>query len=263
MGKTKTKDMSAKPDKNEEKKKKKTKDKKETKTPGLGGGERVVAVSGGPVPEEEKKEKKEKDKKLPPQLRKTKRGKKYKDARKKIDSQKTYKPKKAIDLVKDASYSSFDGTIELHVTCKKEGHSAKVTLPHSTGQDKKVEFADEDTIKKLKEGNVDFDVLLATKDMMPKLVPFAKTLGPKGLMPNPKNGTLVKDKKEADKFNANTLLLKTDKAVPVIHASIGKVSMDTKKINENLSAVIDAIGKRNIEKAHVAATMSPSAKLEL
>ena len=255
MGKTKTKDMSAKSDKNEEKKK--------AKTPGLGGGERVVAVSGEPAPEKEEKEVKKKDKKLPPQLRKTGRGKKYKEAKKKIDSQKTYKPKKAIGLVKETSYSSFDGTIELHVTCKKEGHSAQVTLPHSTGQEKKVEFADEDTIKKLKEGKIDFDVLLSTKDMMPKLVPFAKLLGPRGLMPNPKSGTLVKDKKEADKFNPSTLLLKTDKGVPVIHASIGKVSMDTKKVEENLDAVIDAIGKRNIEKAHVAATMSPSAKLEL
>jgi large subunit ribosomal protein L1 len=82
-------------------------------------------------------------------------------------------------------------------------------------------------------------------------------------MPNPKNGTLVKDKKEADKFSTNTLLLKTDKTVPVIHTSIGKVSMDTEKLKENLDAVIDAVGKRNIEKAHIAATMSPSAKLTL
>lgn len=257
MGKTKTVEISGKADKNKEKKKE---EKKTTKVPGLGGGERVIAVTGEPLPEE--KEEKKKPKKLPPQLRKTVRGKKYKDAKKKIDPTKTYPAKKAIELIKETSYSSFDGTVEVHITCKKEGHSAKATLPHPTGKEKKVEFVDENTIKKLKDGKVDFDILLATKEMMPRLVPFAKILGPRGLMPNPKSGTLVEDKKEADKFNANTLLLKTDKAVPVIHASIGKVSMDTKKINENLDAVIDAVGKRNIEKAHLAATMSPSVKLE-
>lgn len=262
MGKTKTVEISGKADKKEEKKKKE--DKKTAKTPGLGGGERVVAVSGGPVPKKKKAGKeKEKGKKLPPQLRKTKRGKKYKKAKKKIDSQKTYKAKKAIELVKDTSYSSFDGTVEAHITCKKEGASAKVTLPHSTGKEKKVEFANADTIKKLKKGKIDFDILLATKEMMPKLVPFAKELGPKGLMPNPKAGTLVKSKKEAENFDSKTLLLKTDKTVPVIHASIGKVSMPAKKIKDNLDAVIEAVGKRNIQKVHLAATMSPSVKVAI
>lgn len=258
MGKTKTVEISGKADKNAKKKKE---EKKTTKVPGLGGGERVVAVTGGPTPKKKREEKT--SKKLPPQLRKSGRGRKYKEAKKKIDSQKTYDPKKAIKLIKETSYSSFDGTLELHITCKKEGTSAQVTLPHSSGQEKKVEFADESTIKKLKEGKIGFDVLLATKDIMPKLVPFAKLLGPKGLMPNPKAGTLVKDKKEAEKFSTSALFLKTDKTVPVIHASIGKVSMDAKKLEENLDAVIEAIGKRNIEKAHLAATMSPSAKIDL
>jgi large subunit ribosomal protein L1 len=253
--------MSNKVDKN---KKKKKEDKEKTKVPGLGGGERVVAVSGGPTPEKEKKEdKKKKAKKLPPNLRKSGRGKKYQEAKKKVDSQKLYEAKDAIKLVKDTSYSSFDGTVELHITCKKTGHTAKVKLPNSTGKEKKVEFADEKTINNLKDGKINFDILLATKEMMPKLVPFAKILGPQGLMPNPKNGTLVKDKKEADKFSANNVFLKTDKTVPVMHISIGKVSMDAKKIEENLDAVIEAVGKRNIEKAHIAPTMGPSVKLSL
>jgi large subunit ribosomal protein L1 len=260
MGKTKTVEITGKADKNKGKKKKEEKEK--TKVPGLGGGERVVAVSGEPLPEEEKEVKK-KPKKLPPQLRKSGRSKKYIDAKKKVDATKTYDAKKAIELIKETSYSSFDGTIEVHITCKKVGYTAKVSLPHSTGQEKKVEFADENTIKKLKDGKIDFDVLLATKDMMPKLVAFAKLLGPRGLMPNPKSGTLVNDKKEANKFSIDALVLKTDKAVPVIHASIGKVSMDDKKIEENLDAVIDAVGKRNIVRAHIAATMSPSVKLSL
>lgn len=263
MGKTKTVKISGEPDKKDKnKKKKKEKSKDQVKTPGLGGGERVVAVSGGPAPKKKKEEKKE-DKKLPPQLKKQGRGKKYKDARKKIDKSKTYGLKDAIKLAKETSYSSFDGTMELHITCKKEGHTAKATLPHKTGLEKKIEFADKDTLKKLKEGSIDFDLLLATKEMMPKLVPFAKTLGPMGLMPNPKDGTLVKNKKEADNFDPKELRLKTDKGVPVIHASIGKVSTTQKKLEENAKAVINAVGKRNIVKAHIAATMSPSVKLTL
>ena len=259
MGKTKTAEISG-----EVEKKKKTKPAgtKEAKAPGLKGGERVAAVSGEPLPEEsneEAKDTKKDTKKTEPKVR----GKKYQDARAKIDKTKTYPLADAVKLVKDASFAKFDATVELHATVKKEGLSVNVDLPHATGMKKKIEVADESTLKKLKDGKVDFDVLLATADMMPKLVPFAKILGPKGLMPNPKNGTLIKDAKDADKFSASTMTIKTERKAPLVHTVVGKVSQEDKELVENIKTVIAAVGERQIVKAYLTATMSPSVRLSL
>jgi large subunit ribosomal protein L1 len=115
----------------------------------------------------------------------------------------------------------------------------------------------------LEAGKVEFDVLLATPDMMPKLVKFARLLGPKGLMPNPKNGTVIKSAKDADKFSASTLNIKTEKKAPLIHTTVGKVSMDEKQLAENAQAIISAIGSRKIRKAYLSATMTPSVKVAI
>ncbi len=191
------------------------------------------------------------------------RSKKYQEAKSKIDRLKTYSPSDAINLVKNASYSSFDGTVELHLAVKKTGLSAQVTLPFSGGKAKKVEVADDETVKKLQAGKVDFDVLLATADQMPKLVPFARILGPKGLMPNPKNGTLIKSKEDAKKFSGNTITLKTEKTAPLIHTAFGKASQKESELESNLEAIINAIGKKQITKAYIKATMSPSVRIAI
>lgn len=227
------------------------------RVPGLGGGERVVAVEAGPIiteePEEEKKAKVEKQPKV--------RSKKYTEAKKKIDKSKSYSVSEAVKLVKQVSYSKFDGTLELHLITKKDNVSENVTLPHSAGKEKKVEIADSKTVDKLKKGKIDFDILLATPDMMPKLVPFAKLLGPRGLMPNPKSGTLIKNQKEAEKFSGNSLMVKTEKNAPVIHTIVGKTNMDDKKLTENIETMFEAIGKKQIEKVFLKSTMSPSIKI--
>lgn len=191
------------------------------------------------------------------------RSKKYKSAKAKIDKSKTYPLPEALKLVKETSYSKFDGTMELHLVARKVGIGAQVDLPYSAGKVKKVEIATESTIKKLSSGKIDFDVLVATPEMMPKLVPFAKFLGPKGLMPNPKNGTLVKDAKKASGFNASTVSLKTEKEAPLIHTTIGKVSQKDSELTANLEAIIKAIGEKQIVKAYLKATMSPSVKVSL
>jgi len=137
-----------------------------------------------------------------------------------------------------------------------------VSLPHSTGKTKKIEVADEKTIAKLEKGVIDFDVLLATPDMMPKLLPFARLLGPKGLLPNPKNGTLIKSKEEAKNFSTGKMTLKTEKEAPLIHTIFGKVSMEDKKLSENLETIIEAIGRKQIVKLFIKSTMSPSARID-
>jgi large subunit ribosomal protein L1 len=272
MGKTKTAVLSGMPEEKksgkeayEEKRKKRedeakkleeNKKKNQVQKVGLKGGERIKTVSGEPVADLEK-ETTEATKEKKPKIR----GKKYKNARAKVDKTKNYKIKDAIALVKETSYSSFDGTIEMHMLVKGDV-SENVTLPNSAGKKKKIEIADENTVKKLKAGKIDFDMLLATPDMMPKLVPFAKILGPRGLMPNPKNGTLIKDKKDAKKFSGNTLTIKTEKKQPVIHTIVGKVSQKEAEIKENIEAIVKAINKKRIEKAYLKATMGPSIKIQ-
>ena len=189
------------------------------------------------------------------------RGKKYLEAKAKIDRNKLYSLADAVALVKKTSYSKFDGSVELHLEVKKTNLSVKVDFPFSAGKAKKVEFATEATLEKLKKGNVDFDVLLATTEMMPKLIPFAKILGPKGLMPNPKNGTIVKSAKDAEKFKGGSLIIKTEKEQPVIHTTVGKVSQKDEELLKNIETIFTAITKAQLVKAYLKPTMGPSLKV--
>ncbi|RJR28467.1 hypothetical protein C4564_05190 [Candidatus Microgenomates bacterium] len=234
-------------------------------------GKTKTAFIGDELSEPKKKSRKQ-EQSVPAEAEETKqtkarpqkvRGKKYTSAKANIDRNKLYPVADAIELVVKSSYSSFAGTVELHLTVRKEGISARATLPHSTGSGKKIEFADEKTIKKLEAGKVDFDILLATADMMPKLVPFARILGPKGLMPNPKTGTLVKSAKDAEKFNTNTVTIKTEKKAPLVHVVIGKTDMKASALTENAETVMNALQKKQILKAYVCASMSPSVKIDL
>ncbi|HKC04618.1 MAG TPA: hypothetical protein VKC54_01995 [Patescibacteria group bacterium] len=192
------------------------------------------------------------------------RGKKYVSSKNKVVPGKLYSVKEAVKLVKESSYSKFDGTMELHLIVKKVGSSAQVALPHAAGREKKVEVASDETIEKLKAGKIDFDILVSTAEMMPKLVPFARLLGPKGLMPNPKNGTLVTDPKKAQGFSAGVVTLKTEKEAPLIHTVVGKNSQADSEIESNISAVLKALGgEKQIVRAFLKSTMSPSVKLQL
>lgn len=227
---------------------------------GLKGGQRVKIIEAEPVitAEEIKKEEKKKAKKIP-----RIRGKKYNEVKAKVDRNKSYAAKEAIKLVKETSYSKFDGSVELHLVVKKTGLSVQVSLPYSAGKEKKVEIATDETVEKLKAGKIDFDILVATNDMMPKLVPFARILGPKGLMPNPKNGTLVPDIKKAKEVGGNAVTIKTEKEAPLIHTVIGKVSQIEEELEKNLATIIKAISEKQIEKAYLKATMGPSVRLKI
>ncbi|EKE05031.1 MAG: 50S ribosomal protein L1 [uncultured bacterium] len=192
----------------------------------------------------------------------TSRSKKYLESKSKVSKATLYKIEDAIKAVKDATYSKFDGTMELHLNIKKTGVNVQVTLPFSSGKTKKIEIADEKTLAKLKEGKIDFDLLLATAEMMPKLAIFARLLGPKGLMPNPKNGTVIKSEKDAEKFKGNLITLKSEREAPLLHTSFGKVSQKTEELVKNAESILNALGgSKSISKAYMKSTMSPSVKL--
>lgn len=192
------------------------------------------------------------------------RGKNYLNAKSALDKNKLYSLSEAVKNLQKISFSKFDETLEMHLVMKKNPITANVTLPHSFGKGKKIEVADVNTIEKLQKGKIDFDVLLSSPEFMPKLVPFARILGPRGLMPNPKNGTVIKNKADVKKFDANTLNLKTEKDQPLIHTSFGKVSMDSKKLVENAEKIMGALsGSKQIVRVFVKSTMSPSLKIKL
>lgn len=259
--------VSAHPEK-KSKKKQSLKEEKGIRVPGLKGGERVVAVGGEAPPETEEKSVGYAQRVSPPvgatRGAPRQRGKKYLAARAKVDPQKSYSAQEAAKLARETSISAFNGSVELHLVLNKDSLQTTVELPHTSGQKKKIEIASDATIKKLKEGKIDFDVLLATKEFMPKLVPFAKLLGPRGLMPNPKNGTLVDDPEKAkEKFGDNTLQIKSEKKAPLAHLVVARADQPEKEIEENLQAVIEAVGPRNIKKAVLSSSMGPGIKLQV
>lgn len=255
MGKTKTATIGDEPEKS-----KKAKDKHEVRVPGLGGGQRVVAMDADPIvntqeTEVEKAEKKAKKAKV--------RGKKYTEAKARIDNSKDHKVPEAVALLKEVYFAKFVGTVEFHATVRKVGMAVNVSLPHSGGKAKKVEVADDKTIEKLESGKVDFDILLATPEMMPKLVKFARILGPRGLMPNPKNGTVIKSADDAKRFDTSKMTVKTEKKAPLVHVSVGRTDQSDKELIENIEALVAAIGPKQILKAYISASMSPSIKLKV
>lgn len=244
--------------------------KKKIHIAGLKGGQRIKVIEAEPIVEEPHAAGPTSHKVIDPEAQTRRatrtprlRGKKYNEVRAKVDRNKLYSAKEAIKLVKETSFSKFDGSVELHLVVKKTGLSVNISLPHSGGREKKVEIASDETIKKLETGKIDFDILVATPEMMPKLVPFARILGPKGLMPNPKNGTLVTDIKKAKSYEGNSVTIKTEKEAPLIHTVIGKVSQKEAELTENLEAVVKGVSNKQIEKAYLKATMGPSIKISI
>lgn len=240
----------------------KKQEEKKVKVAGLKGGQKMKVVEMEPEVVKETGEagvSAKRSKNAVPKVR----GKKYQEVKANIDRSKNYGLEEAITLVKNSSYSKFDGTMEIHLIVKKQGLSVNVTLPYLTGKSKKIEVADEATIEKLKTGKIDFDVLLSTAEMMPKLVPYAKILGPRGMMPNPKNGTLIKTDADAKKFSQNSATIKTEKTAPLMHTTFGKVGQKDEELVKNLEAILDAINRKQVMRAFIKATMSPSVRIAI
>jgi len=193
-----------------------------------------------------------------------KRSKKYTAAKAKVDVNKYYPLTEAVKLVKETSLSKFEGKFEAHVTIFDIGNIGEVDFPHLETTSKKVVILNDAILAEIKDGKIDFDILIATPATMPKLLPLAKTLGPKGLMPNPKNGTLTdKPEDSLKKLSAAKTILKTEKKAPVLHTIVGKLSQKDDEIIANVQELIKVIKVNKIKKFSLCATMGPSVKILL
>ncbi len=195
------------------------------------------------------------------------KSKKYQEIVKEFDKRKEYSVEDAIEQVKNHSYSKFDGTITLDIKLAKakkgeEAIRGTIKVPNPTGKSQKVVIASEELIEQIKKGQTDFDILLTTPEMIPKLAQVAKILGPKGKMPNPKDGTVVADPAEAAKEIELTVRYRMD-AGRNLHIAVGKVSHDSAKLVENTNAILKAIAHIKKESATFSPTMGPGVKIAL
>ena len=223
-----------------------------------------------------------------------KRGKKYQEATKQVDRFNLYEPEEAIALAKKTAVATFDETIEVHIRTGCDGRHADqqirgaVVLPNGTGKTVRVlvfakgdklneaeaagadHFGGDELIPRIQnEGWLDFDVVVATPDMMGVVGRLGKVLGPKGLMPNPKAGTVTMDVKKAiEEIKAGKIEYRLDKT-NIIHVPIGKASFTEEKLAENFSTLMDAIIKARpsvlkgqfLRSVTLASTMGPGIKV--
>ncbi|NMA84625.1 MAG: 50S ribosomal protein L1 [Epulopiscium sp.] len=223
-----------------------------------------------------------------------KRGKRYNEATKLVERNKAYDPNEAIELIQQIGKAKFDETVEAHIRLGVDSRHADqqvrgaVVLPHGTGKsvrvlvfakgDKAAEAeaagADfvgaEDLIPKIQnDGWMEFDVVVATPDMMGVVGRLGRVLGPKGLMPNPKSGTVTMDVAKAiEEIKAGKVEYRLDKS-NIIHVAIGKVSFGTEKLSENFKTLVDAIIKAKpaaakgqyLRSVSISSTMSPGVKI--
>lgn len=192
------------------------------------------------------------------------RGKKYQAAKKLIDVTKYYPLSEAVQLVKKTSISKFEGKVEAHVTIADIGNVGEINFPHLESTSKKVVILNDTILEEIKAGQVNFDILIATPATMPKLLPLARVLGPKGLMPNPKNGTLTdKPEESVKKLSAAKTVVKTEKKAPIVHILVGKVSQPEAELEANVAELIKVIKANKIKKLALCATMGPCVKVEV
>jgi len=227
----------------------------------------------------------------------TKHGKNYQEAVKLLDRTKVYEPAEAIELAKKAAHAKFDETVELHLRMGVDPRNASqqvrgvALLPHGLGKKVRVlvfaqgeagriaesagadSVGGEELIKKIEDGWLDFDMAIATPDMMGKVGKLGKILGRRGLMPNPKAGTVVAEDnlpRVIDEARKGRVEFKLDRTA-IIHVPLGKVSFEDDKLMDNLTAVIEAVEKAKpggvkgqyVKTASLATTMGPGINLDL
>ena len=197
---------------------------------------------------------------------KPRHSKKYRAIAEKIEMGKEYSVSEAIELALETNPAKFDATIELHVKLnnKEKNIRGMVVLPGGVTKEKKVlevtlENVDQ-VVTDVKAGKVDFDIMIADMKVMPKLASLAKVLGPKGLMPSPKAGTVVEDvKKAAAEMKGGKVEFRADKQ-NIVHMAIGKISFGAEKVKQNYQAIIDHLPKR-MDSIYITTSMGPSIKI--
>jgi large subunit ribosomal protein L1 len=222
------------------------------------------------------------------------RGREYKEAAKAVEHGKHYPPDEAVRLVKAASTSKFDGSIEAHLRLGVDPRHAdqmvrgSVVLPHGTGKKRRVlvfaqaekareateagadHVGGEELAKRIQEGWLDFDVTLATPDMMGMVGRLGKILGPRGLMPNPRAGTVTFDIAKAVKdIQGGRIEYRVDKT-GIIHTNIGKASYTESQLRENFAALMEAVVRAKpasakgqyLRSVYLAPTMGPSVQVD-
>lgn len=230
----------------------------------------------------------------PPRSRVERKGKGYRQSFEKIEKGKTYKLSEALDLAIETSHVKFDASIEIHARLGVDPRHADqnirdtIVLPAGTGKTVRVAvFADADDavkakkagadiadgdefLQQLDKGTINFDVLIATPAMMPKLGKFARVLGPKGLMPNPKSGTVTTDvAKAVTEAKAGRVEYRVD-STGIVHVGIGKVSFGQDKLGQNAKALFASIKSNKpasvkgsyVKSIFVTSTMGPSIKID-
>ncbi len=209
------------------------------------------------------------------------RSKKYQDISKDLDRTKIYPLTEAIELVKKLSYCKFDSTLEAHINTISMGIRGLVSLPYANGRKLRIlafgKGADtsgadiigsDEIIEEITKGKINFDLVVATTEWMLKLAKVARILGPRGLMPNPKNNTITDPsadglKKAVAGFQAGKTEYKTEAKAPIIHIVLGKLNQPTEELAANIKILIQTVGKTRVKKITLSPTMGPGVKLDL
>ncbi|HEX9007700.1 MAG TPA: hypothetical protein VF837_00365, partial [Patescibacteria group bacterium] len=173
-----------------------------------------------------------------------KRSTRYTNMKKLVDHDQTYTVVEAVKKLSEMTKSGKMKTVELHINTRDTGIRGEIKLPHSTGKEVKIAIFSDEIASKIQNNAIDFDMLLATPADMPKLAKFAKVLGPKGIMPNPRNGTITPDpeKRAAELAAGGTLPYKTEGKFPIIHLALGSINQPQSDLVDNINETLRSIG---------------------
>lgn len=209
-----------------------------------------------------------------------KHSKRYTSGAEKINDKTPRSTVEAMKLVKETATTKFTGSVEVHLNLYQKGLRGFVSLPNATGSKKRLLIfgnvtqtdgiipGDDASIEDIASGKLtpgkDFDMVVATPAFMPKLAKVAKILGPRGLMPNPKSGTVTDDpEKTLNAMLGGKVEYKSEANAPILHMAIGKTNLEADKLTENYTALIAAIGSSKIRSASVNATMGPGIPIKI